>query len=148
MEEAVELYKWICDLAGEKGLMLACENTLSSEQTRTLFAKIGRPNFTLCFDTQNYFLDKGYNTQEMLDQLMDLVGFIHVKHGKGRDLSGALLGKGDADFYGSIEVIKKHGFTGWVILENYYDQKPLSAENANPLELIKEDVHILKAALQ
>jgi sugar phosphate isomerase/epimerase len=83
----------------------------------------------------------------MLDELMDSVCEIHVKDGKGRDLSGALLGEGDTDFYGSIEVIKNHGYEGWIVNENYYDQKPLSERDSDIAALIKKDLDILKKAL-
>jgi sugar phosphate isomerase/epimerase len=83
----------------------------------------------------------------MLNELMDVICEIHVKDGKGKDLSGALLGQGDTDFYGCIEVIKKHGFEGWIVSENYYDQKPLSEQNSDLKALIKQDLEILKAAL-
>jgi sugar phosphate isomerase/epimerase len=92
-------------------------------------------------------LNKGYNSPQMLDELMESVCEIHVKDGKGKDLSGALLGQGDTDFYGSIEVIKKHSYDGWIVIENYYDQKPLSEQNSDLEALIKEDLGILRAAL-
>ena len=146
-DEAVEVFKWACDRAGEKSIIIGAENTLSTEDSKRFLAAVDRVNLKVYFDTQNYYLNKGYNSPQMLDELMDSICEIHVKDGKGKDLSGALLGQGDTDFYSSIEVIKKHGYDGWIVIENYYDQRPLSAQNNDLKALIKEDLNILKAAL-
>ena len=145
--EAVEVFRWACDQAGRDDITIAAENTLSAEDTQRFLSEIDRPNLKLYFDTQNYYLHKNYDTPKLLDQLFEHVCEIHVKDGKGKDLSGALLGQGDTDFYGSIRVIKKHGYGGWIVIENYYDQKPLSDQEADAAALIKADLKTLKAVL-
>ncbi len=147
-KEAVECFKWACDLAGKSGLTIAAENTLPMDATLDLFKRIDRPNLKLYFDTQNYYLSKRLDTPTLLDGLMDYICQVHVKDGKNKDLSGALLGEGDTGFHRSMEVLKKHHYSGWIVLENYYDQKPLSAGNSDPAELIATDIKTLKAALQ
>ena len=141
------MFQWACDEAAKDGITIAAENTLSTEHTKRFLNEIDRSNLKLYFDTQNYFLHKEYDTPQMLDDLFEHVCEIHVKDGKGKDLSGALLGKGDTDFYGSIEIIKKHGYNGWVVIENYYDQRPLSDQDEDPAALIKEDLKTLKTVL-
>jgi sugar phosphate isomerase/epimerase len=135
-------------LAGKDGIIVAAENTLSVEATLDLFKRIDRPNLKLYFDTQNYYLSKGLDTPTLLETLMDYICQVHVKDGKNKDLSGALLGEGDTGFHRSMEVLKKHHYSGWIVLENYYDQQPLSAKKADPSELIATDIKTLKAALQ
>ncbi len=147
LEESVDVFKWACDTAGKHNITIGMENTLSTEQTLQMIAGIDRTNLQLYFDTQNYYLHKGYDSPQMLDELMEHVCQIHVKDGKGKDLSGALLGQGDTDFYGCIEVVKKHGYTGWVVSENYYDRRPLSEQNPDTVALIREDLKILKDSL-
>lgn len=146
-DDAVEIFKWACDTAGEKNVTIAAENTFSADDTRRFLAAIDRPNLKLYFDTQNYYLHHGYDTPALLDELMDVVCEIHVKDGKGKDLSGALLGQGDTDFSGSMEVMRKHGYGGWIVSENYYDRKPLSDENPDIMALLKEDLNTIRAAL-
>jgi len=136
-----------CDLASEFGIIIATENLLSADEIERLINEVGSPNLKLYFDTQNHFLHRGYDMPEMLDRLIDYVCEVHVKDGKNKDLSGALLGRGDTGFYKSIEVLKKHNYSGWIISENYYDLEPLSLTNNNPVELIKEDFKILKEAV-
>ena len=145
--EAVEVFQWACDEAGGDEIVIAAENTLSAEDTQRFLSEIARPNLKLYFDTQNYYLHKRYDTPQLLDQLFDHICEIHVKDGKDQDLSGALLGQGDTDFYGSIQVIKKHDYGGWIVIENYYDQKPLSDQDADAAALIEADLKTLKAAL-
>lgn len=145
--EAVEVFRWACDMAAVRGITIAAENTLSVEKTKRFFESIDRDNLGLYFDSQNYYLNEGYDTPEVLDALMPYVVQLHVKDGKNKDLSGALLGTGDAGFYRTVEVLKKHKYNGWVVLENYYDVKPLSLVNQDPVSLIKEDVRILREAL-
>lgn len=146
--EALEVFQWACDEAGEDGIVIAAENTLSAEDTRRFFSEIARPNLKLYFDTQNYYLHKGYDTPRLLDQLFDHVCEIHVKDGKGQDLSGALLGQGDTDFHGCIQVIRKHDYAGWIVIENYYDQKPLTDQDIDTSALIRSDLKTLQAALE
>ena len=148
-QKVVEVFKHICDYGLEKGITIAAENVLSVAQTLDLFEKVDKPNLQLYFDTQNYYLNKGYETPKMIKDLIPLFcNQLHVKDGKGKDLSGALLGEGDTDFYESIKELKKHRYSGWYIIENYYNQKPLSSLHDDPVEILKKDVGILKEAIK
>ncbi|NQT59962.1 MAG: sugar phosphate isomerase/epimerase [Bacteroidetes bacterium] len=144
----VDLYKAACAVAAESGITIAAENTLSVSKTRELVERVGAENFGIYFDTQNYFLSNNDFTPDVLEQLYPHIVEVHVKDGKDKDLSGALLGTGDADFFKSIEVLKKHKYDGWLISENYYDMKPLCGLEDDPIELIRKDLQILKSAIQ
>ena len=78
---------------------------------------------------------------------MPHVAELHVKDGKNKDLSGALLGEGDVNFAESMDVLRKHDYSGWVVTENYYDVAPLCGEEDNPVKLIKRDLSTLRKAL-
>jgi 2-epi-5-epi-valiolone 7-phosphate 2-epimerase len=145
---AVEVLRKMCNYAIDKKITIATENLLSVEEMQKLFNKVNCPNLKLYFDTQNHFLHKGYDMPSMLKKLFPLVCEVHVKDGKDKDLSGALLGEGDTDFFGSMEVLKKNNYSGWIITENYYDLKPLSLKNNDPLKLIKKDLNTLKTIFQ
>lgn len=142
--EASILFRNACDLAYSKGIIIAVENLLSADDTILLFKIVNKPNFKLYFDSQNYYLNKGFDTPELLSNLIHLVCQVHLKDGKNGCLSGALLGDGDTNFYKTFEILKEYDYSGWVILENYYDQEPLSLHNDNPLELIKKDIFTIK----
>jgi len=80
----------------------------------------------------------------MIEKLFPYIVEVHVKDGKNKDLSGAIIGEGDSGFYKSIETLKRLNYSGWIILENYYDQEPLRLKNNNYFELITQDIEILK----
>jgi sugar phosphate isomerase/epimerase len=143
-KEAVSYLQKGCDYAEGKGITIATENTLSVSEIKRLIAEVDRDNIKLYFDSQNHFLHKDYNIAEILDELIEYVCQVHVKDGKNKDLSGALLGEGDTGFYDTVEVLKKHDYSGWIVFENYYDRKPLSLKNNNPVELIKKDLQTVK----
>ena len=102
---------------------------------------VGMSNFKIFFDTQNYWKLKGYNTPDMYDELSGFIcSNIHVKDGYGAPVSSAMLGEGDSQFFETAERIKKSRFTGWIILENSFDQIPLCLESHNTIELITKDL--------
>jgi sugar phosphate isomerase/epimerase len=145
--EAAEVFKRTCDRAGKHSITIGMENTLSTEQTLDLISLINRPNLRIYFDTQNYYLHKGYSSARMLDELMNHVCQIHVKDGKGKDLSGALLGHGDADFHGCMEVVKRRGYDGWLVSENFYDRGTLRKQGMDAVALLKQDLKTIRNAL-
>jgi 2-epi-5-epi-valiolone 7-phosphate 2-epimerase len=148
LNSMVKVFKDTCDYALDKKITIASENVLSIDENLELIKNIKRSNFKLYLDTQNPYLHKGYKVEEMIERLFPYIIEVHVKDGKGRDLSGALLGHGDSGFYKSINALKKLGYSGWINLENYYDKEPLRLQNENYFELIKQDIGILKAALE
>lgn len=144
--KAVRILSEACNKTIDDDIIIAHESTLPPDDIERLMKKVDRPNIRLYFDTQNHFLHSGYDMAKLLDRLMPYICEIHVKDGKNKDLSGALLGQGDAGFYKCVEVIKKHNYSGWIITENYYDMEPLSLQSNNPIEMIKKDHEILKEA--
>ncbi len=72
------------------------------------------------------------------------VAQIHVKDGYNRTISSALLGKGDVSFLKTAEVIRRTRCTEWLLLENYYNRRPLSLLNEDAFELIRRDVDTLR----
>ncbi len=143
----VNVLQSTCDYAFDKGMNISTENILSIEDNIKLLKEVDRPNLKLYFDTQNPYLHKKYDISNMIDKLSPHICEVHVKDGKNGDLSGALLGTGDSGFYRSMESLKKMNYSGWVLLENYYDRLPLRLQNSNYFELIKEDLKILKSAI-
>jgi sugar phosphate isomerase/epimerase len=148
IERTAVALRYLCDIAGECGITVASENLLTPDEFKLLASMVNRDNFKVYYDSQNYFLFKGYDQVEILDGLYNLmVPQLHVKDGNGA-MSGSLLGKGNSNFYGTIDALKKNSFEGCILLENYYDQLPLRLENESPYELLRQDVAILKAALK
>jgi sugar phosphate isomerase/epimerase len=139
--------QWACDLAADHGVLIAEENVFTVEDTMRLFDEVDRENLRLYFDLQNYYINRGVNTPDIIEPLMSYICQVHAKDGKNGDLSGAPLGRGDVDLQESIEVLKMQGYDGWIVNENYYDVPPLVDEGDDPVEKIKDDLATLRKAL-
>ena len=69
---------------------------------------------------------------------------LHVKDGIGEP-GGCLLGEGNTDFFSQMEILKKHDYKGWIIIENYYNLLPLRKLSAlDQMQIINKDLKTLK----
>jgi len=143
---SVEKIKWACELAAEHGITIASENALSAEQNKRLIEMINSNNFGLCFDTQNPYLRFGYYVPDMICELKDHILFIHVKDGSNGNISSELLGDGDTSFAESVRAIKEIGYSGHILIENYYNKRPLSDKADNPFRLLEMDIERFREA--
>lgn len=147
LEHSVRAFQYLCDEAGKDGISVASENTMAPDAFKELAERVDRKNFYLYFDSQNYYLFKGYNEIDILEGLYPyMCNQLHVKDGNNA-MSGGLLGTGDSGFYETVNWLKGHEFSGYYLLENYYDQLPLRTMGTSPYELLKEDIKILKEAV-
>lgn len=143
-QRAVTVLREACDYAENRKVKIATENLLSVGEIQRLFEEVNRENLSLYFDTQNYFLNKGLHTPDLIEPFFPyMCDQVHIKDGKVGELSGSLIGRGDTCFEDSMEILRSLNYCGWLIYENYYDRKPLSEEDDNPINLIKEDLKIL-----
>jgi sugar phosphate isomerase/epimerase len=96
----------------------------------------------------NYKFFKEYDQLELLQKVYsEMLDQIHVKDGK-KSLSGSLLGEGEMEFQKQIDFLTKANYSGWIIIENYYDQKPLRLQSeTDQLSLLIRDLVTLKKAL-
>ena len=139
-----EKLRLACDLAEGTDMIVAMENVLDAKQTKRMIEEVGSPCLKVFYDTQNYHLERGYSQPAMLEAIADDVVQIHVKDGYNRTISSTLLGKGDTSFRETAEVILRTGCTEWLLLENLYNQQPLSLWNADAFELIRQDIEVLR----
>lgn len=146
-DRTADALKYACDLAGDD-ITIASEAIISAFRHVELVKKVGRKNLKIFHDSQNYKLFRNYDQLETIDGFYDyMIDQIHVKDGIGV-VSSALLGKGDSNFYGTIDYLKKRNYSGWLILENYYDRQPLAKPADDYYALLAEDVRILKEAVK
>jgi sugar phosphate isomerase/epimerase len=148
LKETINCLKFACSYAMDRGVTVATENVLSVDDDKRLIEEVGYSNLRVYFDLQNHYYFKGYEIPKVLRDLYPYICEVHAKDGKKGDLSGALLGQGDVDFFGSVEVLKELGYEGWVHLENYYDRPPLNKGDEDPFDLLKKDVETLKEAFK
>ncbi|MDR1482754.1 MAG: sugar phosphate isomerase/epimerase [Synergistaceae bacterium] len=146
-ERASEGLRYLCGEAGERGITVAGENLLNPSEFEKLLHMVDKENFRAYYDSQNYHLFRGYDQLEILKGLYPhMTGQLHVKDGRGA-MSGALLGTGGSNFHGTMRTLKEHGFKGYILLENYYDQLPLRLESDDPYSLLAMDIDTLRQAL-
>ena len=146
-DRLVHELQWACDLAADHGVLLAEENCMTPDDTVRLFEAVDRKNLRLYFDLQNYYLNSGLYTPDIIEPLYPYIVQVHAKDGKNGDLSGAPLGEGDVDLVRSIEVLKLFGYDGWFVNENYYDVPPLVTEHDDPVAALKKDLDTLRKVL-
>ena len=139
-----EKLKIACDIAAKYDLIIAAENVLSSEKTLQLVEQVGCENLKIMFDTQNYYLDRGYDEAEILQNIHEHVIQVHIKDGFNQKISSALLGTGNVEFYKTVEVIRKTACTEWLLLENYYHMWPLRELEEDSYQVLEKDVRMAK----
>jgi sugar phosphate isomerase/epimerase len=117
------------------------------ENLLRLINEVGNPNVKVYFDTQNYYLHEKVDVAAMVEPLISHICEVHVKDGYEADLepSGALLGKGDSGFFDTIAELRRCGYSGWLISENFYDRGPVSRLSDDPIELLLKDYQIMKS---
>lgn len=147
-ERAINVIRRVSDYALEKGeITLGVENLLSVENLLNLIDEVGNPNVKIYFDTQNYYLHEKANVAAMVEPLISHICEVHVKDGHESDIepSGALLGKGDSGFFDTIASLRKCGYSGWLISENFYDRGPIGKLSDDPKALMLKDYQVLKS---
>ena len=83
---------------------------MNAEEFRKLYDMVDRKNFYLYFDSQNYFLNRGYRETDILEGLYPLMcNQLHVKDGSNGAMSGGLLGTGDSGFFETMDWLNRHG---------------------------------------
>lgn len=147
-QNTVGCLKYACELAESKNIFISTENILSIEDNKRLFQSVGKNNFGLYFDTQNYPLRKDFNAAEMIRELSAFIKECHVKDGTEGKMSNALLGKGNYDFYDSVQALKNIGYKQWINIENYYYEPTFACSSLSLYTLAKKDLAILKESLE
>ncbi len=147
MQHSALAFQYLCDAAGEYGIQVASENDMAPEKFKELYDMVDRKNFFLYFDSQNYELNHDYSETEVLKALYPyMCAQLHVKDGP-HVLSAGLLGTGTSGYYDTMACLDELDYSGYILLENYYDVYPMRTLAENPYDLLREDIRILKETL-
>ncbi len=148
LSNSAAAFRYLCAAAGEYGIDVAAENLMNRDEFEEFYDCVGMENFYLYFDSQNYHLFRGMRETEILEGLYHrMCSQLHVKDGR-EAMSGSLLGAGDSGFFDTMKWLAGHNYTGYILLENYYDQLPLRSAGKSPFDLLEEDVRILKETVK
>ena len=140
LRNTCEKLRMACRLAAEHGIMVASENNLSAEETGRMVAEVASDNFRIFYDTQNYYLNRGYSQPDILREIHPYVIQLHIKDGYNGHLSSSLIGCGETNFRETARVINETRCSEWLIFENYYNHRPLSDLHEDPFELLARDI--------
>ena len=136
MEATAGYLREMCEMAERHGIIIGSENLLNAEGNRELMSLVDRPNFKIYFDTQNAIYFGVGDPETMIRRLgPENICQIHIKDGTKENLGSVRLGAGNGHFLECMEAIRDIDYSGWIVLENYYDR----------LEELAEDVRILKS---
>lgn len=144
IEATEDALRFICEKADKENITIMTENALDYKRQIQLLKEINMPNLTIHFDTQNFKFNFDMNQCEQLEGLYPYMdNQLHVKDGIDAP-GGCLLGMGNTEFFSQMEILKKHDYKGWIIIENYYNLLPLRKCNElNQMQIIKKDLETL-----
>lgn len=144
----VAFIKEACRYAKHSNIHICTENILTAEENLRILELVAEENCRIYFDTQNPHSFHGYNAAEMIRKLGKHIIESHVKDGFTGQMSAALLGQGESSFEESLIAFADIRYSGWLLLENYYFQEPLSRQSKDPFDLLARDVEILKSSVK
>lgn len=147
IEHTIEALEFIGKRAGKKGITVLTENALPWQRQIQLLKDVGCDNIKIHFDTQNFKFNFDMDQCQQLRGLMPYMdNQLHVKDGVSEP-GGCLLGQGNTGFFAQMEILKEHQFSGWIIIENYYNLLPLRKEapGGDPMHLLKRDRDTIKS---
>ena len=142
IEVMAERLRKLCDLAGPEGIVVGTENTLDAAGNRELLRLTGRENLRVYFDTENPQYFRFGESPDLLRELEGEICQIHVKDGCEGSMSLTPLGQGNGRFAECADVIRRSGYSGWIILENEF--KAWGRDNGR---LLEADIRTMKQAL-
>jgi len=147
IKHTIDYLRFACELAMPKNIVILTETGLEAKSQIEMMKEVDASNLKVHFDTQNFKFNHDMDQCEQLNAhyaYMD--NQFHTKD--GIDAPGSkLLGKGNTDFYGQMAILREREFSGWIIIENYYNLRPLrdEAPNGNQMALLQIDIATIKS---
>lgn len=154
MENIIEGFRNCVPYAEEKGIAMVLENhglfAGTSAKVRNIIETINSPNLKANADTGNFLLVLE-NPVEAVDNLKDIIGFVHFKDFKKLDepngketytaidntlYQGTPIGQGDVDLKKIIEILGEAGYTGYLSIEYEGIGDPIQ-ETAQSVDYLK-----------
>lgn len=141
MMNTADCFRRSCDYAADKNVLVCTENYMDTSMQLQLLELVDKSNFKVYFDTQNYQVN-GLYTPDLIKPIFEYIAEVHVKDGY-QQLSTHLIGTGGSDVFKTLEVLEECGYTGWLLMENYFSKAPLCKIGDDPFAIMKKDLDIL-----
>lgn len=144
-DSTVDCLKYVCQRAADHGIFVGTENALSASEQLRLLEKVGCGNLRIYFDTANPWEMADMEAAPILEAVYPHLSEIHLKDGNGKD-GPALLGEGMTNVSDSVDVLKAHDYSGWLIVETAYSR--IAETTGKPAEsLIQQDIETIRGLL-
>ena len=137
------------ELAQDAGVTIAMESALALPEIVSILDCM-QEKVKVCMDILNPLRFGTGNPHEQIC----VFGKSHIDHFHLKDSNKelfapgqrgcTLLGEGDGGFEESMELVKKMGFDGWLISENYYNLPPMNEGGEDFFELAQKDLATMK----
>jgi len=121
VDTLVKRVKTAAPRAGDAGVILALENTLSATQNAEILERISHQAVKIYYDVGNSTRN-GYDVPAEIRFLKDRIASIHFKDGKN------YLGEGEIKFDPIASAISDIGYQGWIVLETSAPSKNAVAD--------------------
>ncbi len=139
----VEALRFACEQAASYDLTVYTENVLDARGMTQLFHDCGMEQLRLLFDSQNYSVFGHDYAVDVLQTHWDRLGnHLHVKD--GGEMGTMLLGTGNSPFAQVMDVLRKRGYSGTIVLENNYGSLPLCAKAEDRFKLPEQDMKTVR----
>lgn len=136
-EDALEFISWVCQYAGEYGIIVGLETDFAPKVFRAFLEQIPHDNIVANYDSGNSS-GLGYNHEE---ELLSLGKYVYNVHIKDRIKGGTTvaLGTGDADFDSVFRTLKSIGYHNSYILQAARGEEGNEKENiVSQIKFVKE----------
>ena len=123
-KDSVEVYRTLCNLAGEHGITVTLETaisewyplTLHPERLRAFIAAVGAPNLGICVDSGHCHLN-GLDVAEVIRGCGDLLVETHFHDNHGQRDEHNPLGVGTIDWPAIIRALAEISYRGSITFE-------------------------------
>lgn len=143
IKNTAELLKEAGKVTSDLGVQLVYESWFDYSGTMDIYEMSGQ-SFKLCYDTLNplrYHFGDPIKELEQYD--LSMLAFVHVKDAPaGCGYQGSwFLGQGEGRINEAAAILKKRGYKGWIVTENYYCMNPIGI--IDPSKTIIEDLRTM-----
>ena len=147
LKQAAQCLQYACDLASDAGIVIGTENSLSVDWQMKEIELVNRDNFKVYFDTQNYQLQAGIHSPDLIEPLYPHIVQVHLKDGIAAG-GNRKIGDGENNVLESIEQFLTRGYKGFMIFENEYFKEPLARMGEDSYKRLKEDIEYVKSVIE
>ncbi len=136
------MLKHFVELASEKGVQIAYECFAPLDKLFAILDYVG-DGLKLCYDTLNPIrFGNGNPPDEVLKIGLDRIDHIHLKDAPENLVGCWPLGEGAGKVEETIGALKKIGYQGWYMAENYFYLPPMN-ELGKGWDLMKKDLEFM-----